>query len=504
MAAITTFNFGDITFDLTVAPAGVNHGYTKANRDGLADDILIKVRNLATKTNLDAKLTKGLQVATYNPSDMKDGNNFFVFVLQWESIILQMETRLKTYYMESPFLVFQKFETRANADEQRLYEAQLGTFLIGNAQFHGDGQVYTDDTDPLNHIIVNRPVEPPTTITIVDTNRNVLRDWHSLTMEQVVESVSLQLAHIGDAVHRQNLPWSFHYLMDCLDHDLKQFVLSKLARYPTDVARSGPVVFMIVAQRILQTTENLAQKVINGFIALRLTHFDGESVVEAIFTLRNVLKFLRYGEANTFAPRTTLVLLYDVFRGTSVAAFRSHVQQAQDIVLSGETDPEVIFDHLQSKYDELVLADRWVPTKKRQSVFVAGTPETKTYAEAADKGKDAKVEEKKKTPGGKKRPTHDKKGNAIDYTPPKKGEPHSREKDGRTEYWCKTCKRWGNHKSDGHDEWAKGWKDLMAKRKEEKKTAAAATTPSVTFVSGLSQGSPSLTMDSELTDGIDL
>ena len=96
MAAVNQFTFGDITFDLTVAPAGVNHGYTKANRDGLADDILIKVRNLATKTNLDAKL-----------SDMKDGNNFFVFVLQWESIILQMETHFKTYYMESPFLVFQ-------------------------------------------------------------------------------------------------------------------------------------------------------------------------------------------------------------------------------------------------------------------------------------------------------------------------------------------------------------------------------------------------------------
>ena len=393
-----------------------------------------------------------------------------------------------------------------NPDVQALYEAQLAQFLIGNAHFNGDGQVYTDTSGAAPRD-VNRPAAPATTVTIFNTNLNVLRDWHALTLEQVVESVSLQLRYVDDPVQRQNFPWSFHYMMDCLDHDLKQFVLSKLARYPIDVGRSGPVVFMIVAQRILRTTENLAQKVINGLIALRLTHFDGESVVEAIFTLRNVLKFLRYGEANTFAPRTTIVLIYDVFRGTSVSAFRSHVQQAQDIVLSGETDPEIIFDHLQLKYDELVLADRWVPTKKRASVFVAGSPETKTYVDAAEKGKDAKVEEKKKTPekGKKKRPVKDKKGNVIDYTPPKKGEPHSREKNGVTEYWCKTCKRWGNHKSDGHDEWAKGWKEYLANRKKDgKDTAAAATTPSVTFVSGLSKGASSLKMDPELTDGIDL
>eukprot|EP00977_Amphora_coffeiformis_P023747 scaffold14162_cov106-Amphora_coffeaeformis.AAC.1 len=73
------------------------------------------------------------------------------------------------------------------------------------------------------------------------------------------------------------------------------------------------------------------------------SHSESENVSEAIFTIRNVLKFLRYGETNSFAPPTTITIIYDVFRGTSVASFRNHVQQ--DV-----TQPEAIFDHLQVKY----------------------------------------------------------------------------------------------------------------------------------------------------------
>ena len=97
----------------------------------------------------------------------------------------------------------------------------------------------------------------------------------------------------------------------------------------------------------------------------------------------DVLKFLRYGEANTFAPCTSLVLIYDVFRGSTVGAFCNYVQQAQDIVLKDVVDPEVIFDHLQSKNEELLLADCRVFTTKRHSAFHLG--EARTFAETDQK-----------------------------------------------------------------------------------------------------------------------
>jgi hypothetical protein len=262
-----------------------------------------------------------------------------------------------------------------------------------------------------------------------------------MTLKQVQDSVSLMLRFVDDAVDRQNISWSFQNIMDSLDANLQAFVLSKISKMDLNVGRSGPVAFMIVAQRILQTTENLAQKVINGLIALRLTHFDSKNVVECVFTLRNVLKFLRHGEANTFAPRTAIVLLCDVFRGSTVGAFRAHVQQAQDIVLKGIN----FFDHFQAKCEELLLADRWVPTKKRVSAFHLGGERTSTHAEHDDKNQDknngngGKKDDKNKGEKGE-RPTKDESGRLIDCTPPGRGQPHERTNDeGRKEFWFKTA-----------------------------------------------------------------
>ena len=85
----------------------------------------------------------------------------------------------------------------------------------------------------------------------------------------------------------------------------------------------------------------------------------------------------------------------------------------------------------KTKYEELLLADRWVPTKKRQSAFTMGDPKTRTFVEA-DKDKAPKPPKKDDKP--RDRPTHDKKGNLIDYSPPKSGQPHERTKNGKTEY----------------------------------------------------------------------
>ncbi len=503
-----TFGIGGVTFDTGATPAPVNHGYTKAQRDALTDDTLIKVHDLATKSNLDAKLTKGLQVTTFNPTDLKDSSNFFNFVSQWEAVILQIETHLKTYFMESPFTLAQEEITAVTAVERRDYEFRLTAFLAASAANNGNAQSYVDATNATN---VTRPVEPQGTTRITEGGF-ILRDWHNMSLNEVAKSVTLFNRFVDDATHRQNLVWSFKFIMDCLDADLKTFVLSKISSMPPEVGRTGPVAFMIVAQRILQTTENLAQKVINGFIALRLTHFDSENVVEAIFTVRNVLKFLRYGEPNTFAPRTTITLIYDVFRGASVGAFRAHAQQAQDIVLQGVTDPETIFDHFQTKYEELLLADRWVAMTKRKSAFVLGGDGDKTKT-CVEHDKDKKPDDDtRKEKGMKKRPTHDKSGRKIDYTPPKPGESHERTRDGQKEYWCGVCGRWGSHLTNKHDEWRKNFNKNKKKKEGDGNAGAnAGSSPpppsggsrgAVTFAAAVS-GNANLAVDPELADGID-
>eukprot|EP00977_Amphora_coffeiformis_P006567 scaffold1406_cov167-Amphora_coffeaeformis.AAC.1 len=242
---------------------------------------------------------------------MKNKNNFFNFVSSWESNVLSIESHLKTFYMETHFTLYSRTETEASQTELKFYQVTLNAFLSNSLIENGDGNSYTSTALTGDAGLVLRPVPPPSTV------------------KRVVDSVKLQLKYVTDHVHRQNL----------------------ISSLDTEVGRSGPVVFYLIAKRLLYTSENLAQKVINGFIALRLTHFEGENVSEAIFTIRNVLKFLRYGETNSFAPPMTITIIYDVFRGTSVASFRNHVQQAQDIILKNVTQPEAIFDHLQVKYE---------------------------------------------------------------------------------------------------------------------------------------------------------
>ena len=505
---------GDVTFDLTANPTVLIAGYTKAQRDALTDDMLIKVRNLATKSNLPAKITKGLQVTTYNPDDLKNKNNFFHFVSSWEGNVLSIESHLNTFYLKSPFVLYIKVETRPTVIAMELYQAQLQKFLNDSDANNGDHLSYIN---PAKNNWVDRPVEPPTTVAI-QGGGDIICEWHTMEFEDIVNSIRLQLDFVDDATHRQNLVWTFEYFINLLDADFKAYVLSKISSLPPEVGRTGPIVYYLIAKRLLFTSENLAQKVINGLIALRLTHFEGENVSDAIFTLRNVLKFLRFGEANSFAPPTTIIMLYDVFRGTSVATFRNHVQQAQDIILKDVKDPELIFDHLQIKYEELLLADRWVPMKKKSSAFVLGEPQTKTFVEA-EKQKQKPAETPKSDGGGKKpiemvkdangkdRRAYDAKGNKIDYKPPKRGEPNERKKGDKTEHWCSKCNRWGNHASDKHDEF---YENLKNKRRSSNNGSPGNNNTNnqvrgaVTFAQAASGNLLRLAVDSELSDGIDL
>ena len=450
-----------IQFDTGAVQGAITTAHDEASRTALAGDTLIKVCDSATKSNLPDKLTKQLQVTTFDPSELKNTNNFFNFVGQWQSYIQLMETHMTAFYMKSPFHLVHKTMLPATASQMEQYNTILNAFLAdayavaaADRTVDPDTGLVTAYTDAGN--TVSRPAPPTTTFNITSMGVDLLTQWQNVSIEQVLDSVEVMYKHVTSEVHRQNLVWTFSYLMDCLDADLRQYALAKLSSYPSPYNHTGPMLFIVIAKRMMSTTENLAQKVIQAFLALRLTHFPAENVVECVFTVRNLLKFLRYGEPDSFAPRTTTTIIFDVFKGTSINAFRSYVQNLQDFQLKDGT-PEQIFDAVQVKYDELILSDRWVSHSKKKSSFLAGK-----YAEAEKQGggkkpQDTKPEEKT---GGKKDDKGcwltDKKGNLIDRIPPKSGEPQVRTNDkGFQEWWCgaKKCCRWGNHSTDKHKKW---------------------------------------------------
>ena len=514
------FIINGVTFDTAATPVNIASGYSHTQRSSLTDDMLIKVCNLAVKCNLPAKITKGLQVSTYDPADLKNKNNFFNFVSSWEGNVLSIESHLKTFCMESSFTLYCKELTFPDDSVKEFYQIELQEFLTNSCNNNGTSHSYVDAQGTTHH----RPTKPEASLNIIDGG-DIIREWHTMSIEEISDSVKLQLKYVDDKVFRQNLVWSFDYFINSVDADFKAYILSKISSMTPEVGRTGPIVFYLIAKRLLFTSENLAQKVINGFINLRLTHFEGENVSKAIFTVRNVLKFLRFGETNSFAPPTTITIIYDVFRGCSVPAFCNHVQQAQDIILKDVRDPEQIFDHLSIKYDELILADRWIAFKKKASAFVMGDPQTKTYTESAkshtsssngngngkpSSGKNStSSKENVKDSNGKERYLYDRQGNKIDYTPPKKNESHERKKGDKTEYWCSKCARWGNHPGDKHDEFYENLKNnkknnnSSGKGKQDNANSSSTVRHSVTFAQATS-GNLRLAVDPELSDGIDL
>ena len=481
-----------ISFDPTTTIATpIVHGYDKAQRDALTPDSFVKVYDAAVKSNLPDKLTKGLQVTSFHPTEMKDKDNFFVFVSNWQTTVLSIESHLRTFYMETAFVHIQVVRTVPDEVDMAVYTHGLvayagliATHRVDHAQYMIDLAAHpaavaaataagiAPPAAPAEPVEPPRPIMPTGTSNLANGAGSILHIWHSLTLEQVVASVKAQYDHVADATHRQNLAWSFKYIMSLCDFDLQHYVLSVLSSLPQEIAHTGPVAYYVIAKRILQTSENLSQNVINGFIAMRLTHFDSENVVECVFTLRNVLKFLRYGEVDSFAPRTTMKLLFQVLQGTSVSTFRTYVQGLEDFHRNIATEPEELFNLAQAKYEELLTGQRWVQTTKKGSAFQLGGMKHSPYASTDEKQQVPHDSSPADNP--KPKPTHDRSGRFIDRTPPKQGEdPERVRSDGETEYWCSKCNRWGSHNADNHDQWFIDFKKSMqAKKRKDKRNDA--------------------------------
>ena len=98
-------NVGGLTieFDTTIEQDAVTTSFNKAGRNALCDESLVKVHEAAVKCNLPDKLTKSLQVSSFDPAEMKNKSNFFNFVGQWQSYIDLIEMHLIAFFMMSAF-----------------------------------------------------------------------------------------------------------------------------------------------------------------------------------------------------------------------------------------------------------------------------------------------------------------------------------------------------------------------------------------------------------------
>ncbi|RME53506.1 hypothetical protein D6783_01855, partial [Candidatus Woesearchaeota archaeon] len=284
----------DVSFNLTrAAPVASNAGYTRATRDALQNEGLVKFRDSFVKKLSKVPLSCSMQVASFKPSEMNEKSNFFYTIAQFAQSAMFFATWFRSHFADN---VFQLVE------------------------------VYTIPGDPT--------ATPPTPDTQgVREIGDLFKVWNSVTIDQVFESCDIYIKYSDSAIESQNLNLTWEFMMANIDVDLRSAVIAEISRFKEispDAAQSGPMAFWVVANRIIQSTDALAHNVVSGVMTMGLVHFKAENVVEAVATLRNVLLFLGHGTTRSKCPPTLMDILFDVFLRCSNPTFVTYIRHLKD------------------------------------------------------------------------------------------------------------------------------------------------------------------------------
>ena len=446
----------DVKFDAEAAkPVAAQTGWTRSAREALTNEGIVKFRESFAKKVLKTLISSNLNVSSYKASEMDDKNNFFNAIGQWSSASLQIQSWMRTHFVDTPFIIM---------------------------------KVQDVEVQSANGTTTKKP-----RVHQVDS---LFKIWNSLTLDEVFDSCEIYYKFSESAVESQNLNLSWEFIMANIDSDLRAIVNAELSSYiersPT-VAQSGPMAYFIIANRIIRCTTGLSHNVITGLMGMGLVHFKGENVVDCVATLRSVLLFLGFGTPRSQCPPTTNKILVDVFLRCSNPVFVQYVRNLSDFHESDIDTPEKLFSKVQVYYNELLMKPNgWIRSTKNRSAFAAELPELAAILEGQDKGRETRdaftadvpneIEfqqasgrsgrrnrnrrQQANAAGGvssgngggatglkdaQGRWINDRQGNPIDYTPPRPGQPNRRQKaDGSNEWYCSECGRWGNHGDERH------------------------------------------------------
>ena len=456
-----------VALNFSTAVAGSGGGYTRAQRQGLADEALIKVKESAVRKILVNVISTINVVDSYEPSKIGEKNNFFNFIGGWQNNVNSLRQHAMSYHMHP---VFDYIEVVASFTP-----------------------AYTPPPSPGGTVAAR---VPDTTTYTVNEIGSLFDLWHNFTPEQVLESIR-QYAEHGEDIDRQNLQWSWEFILNNLDQELRYYVMSEVSGFPAHLGQTGPMAFYIVARKMLASSQNLTHNIVSSVMRLRLKHFNGENVTECIFVLRNILKFLNHGNAQyDRCPPTIMDNIFDVFLGCSNQQFVAYVQNLRDFHLSTVNTPEALFGKVQTYYHGIISKPgaTWLIEKKKKSYNMAesdldhsGPNDINPMVNAVENAKaediPALIKALKEMVQGiassKKKSNRD---DNVDRNPPKAGEPKTRTnpKTGKEEHWCGRCingGRWGNHLDEGHDDWYRDFKASMEEKKRKKREAQSSTTP---------------------------
>jgi hypothetical protein len=314
-------------------------------------------------------------------------------------------------------------------------------------------------------------IDPITNTLIDDTYVNLLKDHTSVSLEQVKRSVAYYRKRSLKMIDQENMQWSLEFLLNSCDDDLRRFLRSKMMTIDSKY-HGGPTIYMILVQEIVHNNDNIARALTLRLENFKVTDVAGENIETVTSLLLAICDRLECCEK---LPHDITKIILSIIDTCTISRFTNHFTTLYTMKSDILNDYKEILNEATRLYRELRTGPRnqWLPVTKSGSVYVGSLPVNIP------------------SPGSPSNPlpTHDRKGQLIDRTPPKGSEPHTRSNGTSTEHWCGTCLRWGNHLSADHAEWKQKLKDRR-KRNSSGHNHSGIVSPDVSS-STTTQSSPS-------------
>lgn len=292
-----------------------------------------------------------------------------------------------------------------------------------------------------------------------DKGINLLDDYTSVDLNSVLLSSEYYVTYSDKDIDAENMQWSQELILNSCDDEMKHYLMSRLCLLPPE-QHGGPTLFMMLVEQIVSNNEYLSRALITRLNSFKITMIPGENIEQAAAFIKTVCHRL---DSCQKLPSDAERIVFDIMLTCTVDRFKQHFYTLE----SAESPKLLTYDGVLREavrfYTVLHTGiNQWLPLEKASSVY-NGTGSTNTLPRGQ--------------PNQKAKQTHDAKGNPIDRNPPAKGEPTfrpSKINEGRKEYWCSVCERWGSHDDEHHDAWKQRTQDFFKRTKKGKGSTEAA------------------------------
>ena len=105
---------------------------------------------------------------------------------------------------------------------------------------------------------------------------NLFTEMHKTTFEALEKHVKY-IDQYGSPVHRENLMWSYEFIMNSIDDKLKSTINDKLTSYPSHM-NAGPIVYWLVQEQLTSTDPAALFAVEEQLRKVRASDFPGEHI----------------------------------------------------------------------------------------------------------------------------------------------------------------------------------------------------------------------------------